>query len=131
MRFHLGAVPARDGFEPEQEGWSAMREPDPGVLQMIAIPVMVVAVGAVGGLLRAGAALDLGAFTPLRLLAVLVLLVPVHELAHAAVHPGAGLSDRTVVGFWPARLVFFAHYEGSMSRNRFLAVFAAPTVGEA
>ncbi len=41
---------------------------------------------------------------------------------------GRGLSDRTVVGFWPTRLVFFAHYEGSMSRNRFLTVFAAPTV---
>ncbi len=88
---------------------------------------MFVAAAIVGGLLWATGALDLEAFTPGRLLAVVAFVVPVHELAHAALHPGGGLSRRTVVGLWPKRLVFFAHYEGPMSRNRFLAVFAAPT----
>ena len=128
VRFHLGAVPEDEGFEPDREGWSAIREPGPAVVQLIAIPVMLVAAAIVGGLLWVAGALDLEAFTPVRLLVVFVSVVPVHELAHAALHPGGGLTRQTLIGVWPKRLVFFAHYEGTMSRNRFLAVFAAPTV---
>jgi hypothetical protein len=53
-------------------------------------------------------------------------LVVVHELLHAVVHPGWGLSHRTILGAWPARLLFYAHYSGPLSRNRFLCVFAMP-----
>jgi len=63
-------------------------------------------------------------------LIIFLLLVPlsvvVHELLHAAVHPGQGRSRRTTIGFWPRRRVFFAHYEGRMSRNRFLLLFLLP-----
>jgi hypothetical protein len=58
--------------------------------------------------------------------AILVLLIPVHELLHAAFHPGAGLSSDTVIGLWPSRLLFYAAYEGPMARNRFLLVFMGP-----
>lgn len=50
----------------------------------------------------------------------------VHELLHAVVHPDFGASPATVIGCWPAKLLFYAHYEGPFTRNRFLLVFATP-----
>jgi hypothetical protein len=32
------------------------------------------------------------------------------------------------VGLWPSCLLFYAHYEGELSRNRFLAILAMPLV---
>jgi hypothetical protein len=31
-----------------------------------------------------------------------------------------------MIGVWPARLLFYAYYDGVMSRNRFLLTFALP-----
>ena len=47
-------------------------------------------------------------------------LVVVHEGIHALVHPMAGLSPHSILGFW-ASLGFYAHYDGEMSRNRLVA----------
>jgi hypothetical protein len=51
--------------------------------------------------------------------------VVVHELIHALVHPMAGLSPRSILGFW-ASLGFYAHYDGEMSRNRLVACLLMP-----
>jgi hypothetical protein len=56
----------------------------------------------------------------------LVALVVVHELIHALVHPRSGKSARSIIGFWPSRLLFYAHYDGELSRNRFLAILGMP-----
>jgi hypothetical protein len=55
-------------------------------------------------------------------------LILVHELLHAVVHPGYGFTDATVIGAWPSKLLFYAHYCGPLSRERFLLVFAMPTL---
>jgi hypothetical protein len=52
-------------------------------------------------------------------------LVVVHELIHALVHPMAGLSPHSILGFW-ASLGFYAHYDGEMSRNRLVACLLMP-----
>ena len=36
------------------------------------------------------------------------------------------LSERTVLGLWPSRLVFFAHYEGARSKGNFTLGIIAP-----
>ncbi|MEQ2009484.1 MAG: DUF3267 domain-containing protein [Limisphaerales bacterium] len=51
--------------------------------------------------------------------------VVVHELIHALVHPMAGLSPLSILGFW-ASLGFYAHYDGEMSRNRLVACLLMP-----
>ena len=56
----------------------------------------------------------------------LLLFIPLHELVHALVHPGLGLSPRTVVVLWPAKLRFGVYYEGCMSRRRWLVMRLAP-----
>lgn len=53
-------------------------------------------------------------------------LIIVHELLHAIVHPHFGRSPATIIGAWPSRLLFYAHYSGPLTRDRFLAVFAMP-----
>jgi hypothetical protein len=52
-------------------------------------------------------------------------LVFVHELIHALVHPMAGFSSRSILGFWGS-MGFYAHYDGEMSRNRLVACLLMP-----
>jgi hypothetical protein len=52
-------------------------------------------------------------------------LVVIHEVIHALVHPMAGLSPHSILGFW-ASLGFYAHYDGEMSRNRLVVCLLMP-----
>jgi hypothetical protein len=56
----------------------------------------------------------------------LVLLLPIHELLHAVVHPKFGTSRHTFIGVWPSRLVCYAFYDGVLSRNRLIATLGMP-----
>jgi hypothetical protein len=49
-------------------------------------------------------------------------LTAFHELLHIAAHPAAGRSSQSIVGFWPSRVLFYAHYDGELTRNRFVAI---------
>jgi hypothetical protein len=52
-------------------------------------------------------------------------LVVVHELIHALVHPMAGRSSHSIVGFGLS-VGFYAHYDGELSRNRLVAILLMP-----
>lgn len=96
MRLHYGAVPENKDFIPEAEGWRDIREPGPVALQFIAIPVAI-------GLFFMWAIFLISfqreAFSSQAFmingddLVLLLLLIPAHELLHAVVHPGWGLSQ--------------------------------------
>jgi hypothetical protein len=129
MRFHYGAVPESPDFIPVPP-WRPLKEPSPLLVQFIALPIGIVAAGIVAVLWLtltplSEVTIQLSLSTFFLTFAAIVI---VHELAHAAVHPGGGLSPRTILGVWPARLVFYAHYDGEMSRNRFIAVFLMPLI---
>lgn len=129
MRFHYGPIPSSPDFVPDAD-WKALREPSPWVLQLFMLPV-----GVGMGLWFLYLWL---VFTPLgpialtdswpRLLLVVAGLVIAHEMIHVSLHPEAGFSRRSIVGFWPSRALFYAHFDGAMSRNRFLCVLLAPFV---
>jgi hypothetical protein len=130
MRFHLGPIP--DEFAPD-ESWQRIREPGPVLVQFLALPLGVLMAGLIGyGWSRAGvpASLHFESRHALLLLVALLLSFPaliiVHELLHAVVYPRFGLSQATIVGAWPRRLLFYAHHSGPLGRDRFLAVFAMP-----
>jgi hypothetical protein len=55
-------------------------------------------------------------------------IVVVHELVHAAVHPMSGRSAHSILGFWPSRVLFYTHYDGELTRNRFVATCLMPLV---
>jgi hypothetical protein len=129
MRFHLGAIPCSPDFVPDAS-WRSLREPSPWLLNLLALPV---------GIVAAAAVLVLWCLvTPLRVIMTEITLpafllsfagiVVVHELIHALVHPMAGRSPLSILGFWPSGGMFYAHYDGELTRNRFLAILLMPLV---
>jgi hypothetical protein len=96
-------------------------------MQVAAIPIMILGGMTVALAFRGLTPVTLDGYSaPKAILLFILFILPVHEMAHAFLHPGGGATDRTTIGVWPGRLLFFAHYDGPMSRNRFLAIFAAP-----
>jgi hypothetical protein len=137
MRFHYGEIPEVGDFEPAEEGWLGIREPSPLLLNLLAVPTAFLIAGLIIGLLSLvyeggevviwrSAEGSSSTNQLVLILAIILVSIPVHELVHALTHPRFGLSSRSILGFWLARGLFYAHYEGEMSRNRFLAILAMP-----
>ena len=133
MRLYYGGIPENKNFQPEQEGWSPIREPGPVAVQFLAVPFALAALVLLVGLFLL--VLPHQELKPelvfinlpfLGVMLLLIVIIPVHELIHAFLTPGFGLTDKTVIGIWPSRLLFFAYYDEALSRNRFLVVFLAP-----
>jgi hypothetical protein len=131
MRFHLGPIPSSENFTPNEE-WRQLREPSPWVAQLIAWPI-----GIAGFLcfivlwlrltnLEIGK-VDSGDFFFVGVLLWIPLIV-VHEAIHTLFHPQFGKSPHSILGFWPAKLLFYAHYDGELTRLRFILILAMPFV---
>jgi len=127
MRFIHGPVPEDPQFQPIEEGWSAIREPNPVTMQIFALPVMVAAGVLTWAAIRYGTVVDARAFLTW-FLPAFVVMIPIHELIHAFANPSFGMTTRTYVGVWPSKMLFYAHYEGELPRGRFLFVLIAPTL---
>jgi hypothetical protein len=127
MRFHFGAIPGSPDFVPDAS-WRLLRQaPSPMLENLLALPIGVVAAVIVAALWFL--VTPLRDITPTMSLPASLLtfagFVVVHELIHALVHPMAGLSRHSILGFW-AWLGFYAHYDGEMSRNRLVACLLMP-----
>lgn len=130
MRLHLGAIP--DEFTTD-ESWRPLREPGPILMQFLALPIGIVVTGVVVYCWYLIGLPDVGRFKQDEFLVLLIgvvlsipALVVVHELLHAAAHPDFGFSRNSIIGAWPSKMLFFAHYSGPLTRDRFLAIFAMP-----
>lgn len=127
MRFKFGSIPSSPDFLPDAT-WNQLRQAQaPWKENLLALPLGVaaaVAVASLGFLLT-----PLRDIVPPMSLPVFLLLfvgfVIVHELIHALLHPMAGFSQNSILGFWAA-LGFYAHYDGEMSRNRLVACLLMP-----
>lgn len=137
MRFHLGPPPPTPNFHPQEEDWTALREPSPLVMNFLAAPVgiiLAVAVGAGWGMERLSSLPGLqsfGVFGPIAEILLLVfvgfpLLVLVHEWIHTWPYPRFGFTSETLIAAWPSKLLFYALYLGPLSRNRWLIVYLLP-----
>lgn len=127
MRFHYGAIPSSPDFVPDAPWRSLRQPPSPMVENLLAAPIGVIAAAIVASLWFLMTPLQditpdmsVAAYAPL-----IAGFVVVHELIHALVHPMAGLSSHSILGFWAA-LGFYAHYDGEMSRNRLVACLLMP-----
>ena len=127
MRLHLGPIPSSPDFVPDAPWRSLRQAPAPGIENLLALPIGVVAAVTVAALWYL--VTPLRDITPAMSLPAFLLsfagLVVVHELIHALVHPMAGRSPRSILGFWSS-LGFYAHYDGEMSRNRLVAILLMP-----
>jgi hypothetical protein len=126
-RFHFGAIPESD-FK-LGESWKPMREPGPLLMQCFALPTGVGACAVFVMLwLHLTDVTKSPVARPLLLSLVLLAVFPVHEFIHIAAHPGWGFSQHSIIGFWPSRMLAYAHYDGVLSRNRFIAILAMPLI---
>lgn len=129
MRFHLGAIPSSPDFVPDAS-WRSLRQPSPWLEKLLLLPIGVVAAVVVAVLWFP--VTPLGDITSAISLPALLLsfagLVVVHELIHALVHPMAGRSPHSILGFAPSPASggFYAHYDGELSRNRLVAILLMP-----
>ncbi len=145
MKVHFGAPPPDPDFHPEREGWTKLREPDPIILQLIATPVamlnlaiLLAAWAALAWLQpRAVPAFDwtsvvnpwptlASSFSLITAIIGIFGLIAAHELVHALGYPGGWKTNRTLIGIWPAKFLFYASHLGPVSRNRFLFVCGLP-----
>ena len=128
MQFHLGAVPDSPEFVVD-DSWNPCREPNPILMQFLVVPLGIVTCAAVAALWFYLTPVADALFTsPILVLGAILLIIPLHELIHASAHPHFGRSDFSVLGLWPSRLLFYAHYSGELSRDRFLVILAMPLV---
>lgn len=134
MRLHYGAYPEDPDFHPESEGWQTLPfDPRPVFLVIMSIAALFL-LALVWGLLffvilpvRVTPVQMLGSeIVIFGWLPTLLVLAPVHEFLHALAHPNWGRSSKTVIGIWLVKGMLYAHYEGAMSRNRYVLVALAP-----
>ncbi len=131
MRVHLGGIPINPTFHP-LEPWHAMNEPGLWLVQLYAAPVAMLNFVLLG--------IPWFFLTPLtkdqvigychrpKVWVLFILLLVVHEALHALAHPGHGSSPDTVLGIWPSRLVFYAHYDAEVTKSRFLVIILMPVL---
>lgn len=126
MRLHFGSIPESTAVQPG-ETWVAAKEPPAWLVRwVLSGPVSILlAFLALAAVIRY-TELSSDGISFAGFFIVYVALIPVHELIHVAAHPDRGLSRQTVVGFWPAKLVFFAHYEGTRSKSNLMLGLIAP-----
>lgn len=126
MKFRLGPPPETDSFAGQERRWCRLREPGIWALQMIAIGAAMVAVGGVFAILLIR---DPKNFPDVSWLAVILLIlpsIPIHELLHAILFPGGPISQRVTIGFYPKAIGFYAHYDGVISKRRYIIIAAGP-----
>ena len=138
MRFHFGPPPPNPEFQPEMNGWTPLREPKPLMLNIMAIPLSILAMVALAVAWNREPTMAInfdasifGRLAPLVYVATILFigfpgLILVHELIHALGYPQFGFSRQSLLGVWPSRLVFYAGYLGRLSRNRWLVVYLLP-----
>jgi hypothetical protein len=133
MKLHYGAIPEDPSFQPAAQGWSSIKEPGPALLQVVVLPIALATAALLvaclfwilprGVYMSGGATIQISIWLPF---AVLLLMIPVHELLHALCTPQWGMSEKTLIGIWPQKLLFYAYYAGTLSRNRFLLIQLTP-----
>lgn len=138
MRFHFGNVPGEQNEPPVEEGLTRIHSPSSRLgyllagLVGLALPaVLFVCFVAVSLLSLPNRVADAAVEAPMpwgAVILALLLFIPLHELTHAVLHPGFGLSPQTVMVIWPTKLRFGVYYEGCMTRRRWLLMRLAPLV---
>ena len=129
MRFIFGAMPQDPEFDQKNQGWTSLREPEPGKMQLIAI-VIAVFVGLLLQLLFWLAGANVSALQNIRnapiALGIMLGIIPAHELLHLLCFPYFGLNNKSIIGFWPRMFGPYVYYDGALSRNRAILISACP-----
>lgn len=125
-KLRLGTVPECSEFE-AVEPWIKAKEPKAWVVAWIISGPLSIVLGLLFYILtRLLLKPDWSSFSFDSFIIAFVALLIVHELVHALFNPDKGISSRTIFGFWPSKMMFYAHYEGERTRENFLLCLVAP-----
>ncbi len=129
MKLKFGPIPIDEMFFPEENGWNKCREPKAWVvIWFISVPIAVLLFLIFAVWIKMATDIKfLGISVPGFILIYFILII-IHELIHAILQPDRGVSDKTVLGFWLANMVFYAHYEGERTKENFLLGSLGPFV---
>ncbi len=126
MRFILNKFPDDDNFQPNKE-WTPLKESSNlWVVQLQAVPFMIVNVALMVILMRL-IGIDFELNTTTMLISFLIFM-PIHELIHALFFPENLLSKNVFFGFTFKGFAPFAAYIGEMKRNAFIKSLLAPFI---
>ena len=123
MKFMLGPMPENDDFHPSETGWSRIKETSPVLLHLLALPVAVVLMVLTFLFCRAFLGPDVFRLDMINMALVywtIVIVIPIHEVVHAISTPSWGMSDKTVVGFWPRKVLPYAIYTDALTRTHII-----------
>jgi hypothetical protein len=126
MRFILNKFPDDDNFQPDEE-WTPLKESSNlWVVQLQAVPFMIVNVALMVILMRLiGIDFELNTTT---ILISFLIFMPIHEFIHALFFPENLLSKNVFFGFTFKGFAPFAAYIGELKRNTFIKVLLAPFI---
>jgi len=121
MKFIIAnKIPENTEFFPEQEGWKSLKEPKSmGATILLSLPIgliMASIVITIADLYGIKSDINLN----LSLILALLIVTPIYEILHALIFPESIKSDKVILGFSPKVGAFYAHYEGEISKIRFL-----------
>ena len=125
--------PIDENFIPESEGFSPIREPKNLILmQIISLPfafVLGFAAYLLSVFLKVSTFLTIISFYEIFLLfALIILIIPLHEVAHALFYPERLTSERVIFGFSKKQFLFFAHFSGNIPKWQYLLIYMAPQI---
>lgn len=126
MRFILNKFPDDESFQPDDE-WIPLKESSNlWIVQLQAIPFMIVNVILMILLLRAiEIKFELNTTT---MLISFLIFMPIHEFIHALFFPENLMSKNVFLGFTFKGIAPFAAYTGEMKRNTFIKSLLAPFI---
>lgn len=124
MKFIVGSIPEDFEFDPLNEGWTPLKEPDINKAMKKSLPIALILVAIVFVMI---VVFDIRFELKLsNFLLAFILVIPIHELLHALVFPNVLGSNKVTIGFWPKHVVFFSYFSGEITRNRFVLSLIMP-----
>lgn len=128
MRFIFNDFPNDDKFNPEEEGYKGINEPDYFHLLLLQIPIILINILVINLCLRLrfGWNFTISIFNDLSWIIILILIIPIHELLHAVCFPGKITSSNIIFGYYKGSI--FAFYTKEIKTTRFLLTLVFPFI---
>ena len=123
MKFIIGE-PLDNNFNPQNEEWNSVKKYGLIKYQLFALPIafgLAILIDLIYSILSINIFHSYISF-----IYAALLIIPLHELSHSLLFPKSLISKDVLFGFYPKAFVFFTHYNGIITRNRFILILLAP-----
>jgi len=126
MKFSLGLPPEAESSSAEEGCWRLVKEPGILAVQFIGVIAGLCMVGLILAVLFIRRGSDLSEVSWPAVIVLFLPATPIHELIHASLFPGGPLTEKVTLGFYPRAVGCYAHFDGLLSRSRYVLICAGP-----